>query len=220
MRLRKLRSSGDYLWGLSHLSMYFDAVSSGENGELGHLCNFLKSKYLHCKETTFSSGEPSGEERRTQISTSRLVMAFSDYDFEKEEDFWKSDASYDRDACRNFGEYVRTNFPRRASLSFSPTGNFQDLNLISKFDSEAPAKFFDVPSFEAGVLCISFIRSPEVVQQFNFITAYETPRHQEVFKEILQGERARYGGHAFFEYQQKKNSTPQSNQTHTKHNPY
>ena len=47
MRLRKLQSGGDYLWGTSYLRMYFDAVSSGEDSTLAGVVDWLKSKYLH-----------------------------------------------------------------------------------------------------------------------------------------------------------------------------
>ncbi|MBI2666203.1 hypothetical protein HYX13_01180 [Candidatus Woesearchaeota archaeon] len=216
MRLRKLQSSGDLLWGLSYCSMYFDAVSSEENvssrdnSELGYLCDFLRSKYLHSKETTYplnnSAQNKEGQDKEQHeknslsgISLSCRVIAFADYDFKEEDEYWKSEASYDRDSCQIFGDYLRTHFPRKASLTFVPTNDFHDLSGI-RFVGKVPAEYSDAPNFDAGVLQITFIKSPDVVREFGFITAYETPRHKEIFMEILQGGRAGYDGNALLEY--------------------
>ena len=85
MRLRKLQSGGDYLWGTSYLRMYFDAVSSGEDSTLAGVVDWLKSKYLHYVEKTVY------DTLDGQIS--HLTAAFADYDFKDEDKFWKSGAA-------------------------------------------------------------------------------------------------------------------------------
>ena len=189
MRLRKLQSGGDYLWGTSYLGMYFDAVSSGEDSTLAGVVDWLKSKYLHYVEKTVY------DTLDGQIS--HLTVAFADYDFKDADKFWKSGASLDKNSCQQFGDYLRTHFPRKAKINFSRSTNFQSIPQESNFPVERP----EVPSFEAGVMQISFTKSPDVIQQFPmFITTYETPRHQEVLSEILRGQRARYDKSALREY--------------------
>ncbi len=181
MRLRKLQAQGDYLWGVSRLSMLLDRVSyDREKSEISHVIDFLRDKYLHRQDKDYGCDWGNG----TVISAD---MAFADYDFAERDRFYQSGASDDLDACRNFGDYLRTHFPRQAHARFG-----RNVTTFREVDSDLPPEQPDTPSYEGGLLRVTLIRSPDVVQGFHFIKEYTTPRLQEIFREIVQGQRARY----------------------------